>query len=101
MRVARWGDGVGARCVPGKGATVKTFRLAKENAQSERRGGKQRKIFLSAFLYILCASAFTDAGQLRAADWREQVTRKVGDFPPLRPLEAKYKFGWSAFSAGR
>jgi len=33
-------------------------------------------------------------------DWREKITTKPGDFAPLRPLTAKYSFGWSAFSAG-
>lgn len=36
-----------------------------------------------------------------AGDWREQITPAPGSFPPLRPLEAQYSFGWSAFSAGR
>ncbi len=34
-----------------------------------------------------------------ADDWRETLTRKKGDFPPLRPLTARYDFGWSGVKA--
>lgn len=36
-----------------------------------------------------------------AADWRDTVTAKAGKFPPLRPLTARYDFGWSGFTAAR
>jgi hypothetical protein len=33
--------------------------------------------------------------------WQETLTpAKAGDFAPLRPLKAKYKFGWAAVPAG-
>ncbi|MHA3773269.1 DUF3108 domain-containing protein [Verrucomicrobiota bacterium sgz303538] len=35
-----------------------------------------------------------------AAEWQSELTpAKPGAFPPLRPLHARYKFGWSAFTA--
>ena len=37
---------------------------------------------------------------LRAADWRDSLTPlKPGNGPPLRPLNAAYKFGWTALTA--
>ena len=40
------------------------------------------------------------AGSAFAADWRETLTPPVpGRFPPLRPLTAKYVFGWGAVTA--
>lgn len=34
--------------------------------------------------------------------WQETLTPKAaGRFPPLRPVKAKYKFGWAAVPAGR
>jgi hypothetical protein len=37
---------------------------------------------------------------LFAGDWQEKLTTAPGDFAPLKPLTAKYTFGWSAFNAG-
>jgi hypothetical protein len=36
----------------------------------------------------------------RADDWQSTLTKNPpGDFPPPRPLRAKYTFGWSGFTA--
>ena len=35
-----------------------------------------------------------------AQDWQQELSRPTpGRFPPLRPLTARYRFGWSAFTA--
>ncbi len=36
-----------------------------------------------------------------AEDWRDTLTTKPGKFPPLRPLTARYDFGYSGLSAAR
>lgn len=47
---------------------------------------------------LLCA-VFAACAQ--AEDWRTTLTPKTpGSFAPLRPLTAKYSFGWSAVTAG-
>jgi len=33
-------------------------------------------------------------------NWWEEITTQPGSFAPLRPLKARYTFGWSAFTAG-
>ena len=46
---------------------------------------------------MLWFSAFTAS----AAEWQGTVTKDPpGRFPPLRPLRAKYTFGWSGMTAG-
>src|SRR5690242_4299181 len=61
-----------------------------------------RKPWLSAFccwggLVLLFALACSPAF---AADWQSSLTKDPpGKFPPLRPLHAKYSFGWSGFTA--
>jgi hypothetical protein len=35
-----------------------------------------------------------------AGSWWEEITTQPGSFAPLRPLKARYTFGWSAFTAG-
>ena len=36
-----------------------------------------------------------------APGWPSMITKDpAGDFPPLRPLSATYRFGWSGFTAG-
>jgi len=35
-----------------------------------------------------------------AGNWWEEITTQPGSFAPLRPLKARYTFGWSAFTAG-
>lgn len=46
---------------------------------------------------ICCALVVASTGV--AADWQSTVTKDPGTFPPLRPLQATYAFGWSGFSA--
>jgi hypothetical protein len=48
---------------------------------------------------VLCfAFCWIPAGE--AADWQSTLTKDPpGQFPPLRPLRAKYTFGWSGFTA--
>jgi Protein of unknown function (DUF3108) len=48
---------------------------------------------------VLCfAFCWIPAGE--AADWQSTLTKDPpGQFPPLRPLTAKYTFGWSGFTA--
>lgn len=46
---------------------------------------------LIAALVLLCPVA--------RADWQESLTTTAGKFPPLRPLKAHYRFGWTAFAA--
>ena len=50
----------------------------------------------SWLLIVLCFLA----AAVHAAEWQETLTpRQPGSFPPLRPLKARYSFGWSAFTA--
>ncbi|HEV7404645.1 MAG TPA: DUF3108 domain-containing protein [Chthoniobacteraceae bacterium] len=58
-----------------------------------RRRGQARFVrgLLAVALLLLCANV--------RADWQESLTTTAGTFPPLRPLKAHYKFGWTAFSA--
>lgn len=47
---------------------------------------------------IVCFAFATVAS---GADWRATLKPSApGDFPPLRPLTAKYSFGWTAVTAG-
>jgi hypothetical protein len=48
---------------------------------------------------LLCLFIGDAAGVVHAADWRDSLTRKPGAFPALRPLTARYEFGWSGFKA--
>lgn len=52
------------------------------------------KALLVSLTTVLLASA-------PARDWQAGLTRKPGNFPPLRPVKATYDFGWSGFKAGR
>jgi Protein of unknown function (DUF3108) len=44
--------------------------------------------------------SITMTAAVSAADWRDTLTPlKPGDAPPLRPMTAAYKFGWTALTA--
>src|SRR5689334_15350914 len=48
----------------------------------------------------LLVSVTVLASSAQAADWQNSLTKDPpGKFPPLRPLHAKYSFGWSGFTA--
>lgn len=48
------------------------------------------------FAIVACLMALA----ANAAEWQETLTpRRPGSFAPLRPLKARYSFGWSAFTA--
>jgi hypothetical protein len=49
---------------------------------------------IAFFLCLLACSA-----PAFAADWQATVTKEPGKFPELRPLRARYNFGWSGFTA--
>jgi hypothetical protein len=38
-------------------------------------------------------------GGTSRADWQDSLTTQPGTFPPIRPLKAHYRFGWTAFPA--
>ena len=47
----------------------------------------------------LIAFALLAAPNARAAAWQSTLTAERGTFPDLRPLRAKYAFGWSGITA--
>jgi hypothetical protein len=55
---------------------------------------------LSLAVRLFCAVLVLAAAfPAPAADWRDSLTRQPGTFPPLRPLRARYDFGWSGLKA--
>ena len=48
-------------------------------------------VWCALALLLFCAPA--------RADWQDSLTTQAGTFPPLRPLKAHYRFGWTAFPA--
>lgn len=48
---------------------------------------------------LACAVALVLSCTPAWADWQDSLTKTPGKFPPLRPLKAHYRFGWTAFSA--
>jgi hypothetical protein len=51
-------------------------------------------------LSVLFCCAVCSISAARAEDWQSTLSRNPpGDFPALRPLAAKYTFGWSGFTA--
>ena len=64
-----------------------------------RRSPRPSRCARPLFRVILCG-AFCSISTARAEDWQSTLTRNPpGNFPALRPLEAKYTFGWSGFTA--
>ena len=61
------------------------------------RASSSLGVVVKADLLVAC---FLVPGIASGANWWDQLTTTPGSFPPLRPLKAKYTFGWSAFSAG-
>jgi hypothetical protein len=54
-----------------------------------------RHVLLAALCWAFCWVASGEAG-----DWQSTLTKNPpGDFPALRPLRAKYTFGWSGLAA--
>jgi hypothetical protein len=57
------------------------------------RSPRQRAArFVTALLPLFPSLAF-------AAPWQSTVTKESGDFPELRPLRARYSFGWAGIAA--
>ncbi len=49
-------------------------------------------------LLAIALACFPIAAQ--SEDWQKKLTpQTIGDFPPMRPLHATYRFGWSKFEA--
>lgn len=64
-----------------------------------RRAAQLARLDRHVLLAVLCC-AVSWASRARAEDWQSTLARNPpGDFPPLRPLTAKYTFGWSGFTA--
>jgi hypothetical protein len=63
------------------------------------RNARPPRLDRQLLLVALCFSFWwIPAG--RADDWQSTLTKNPpGEFPPLRPLRAKYIFGWSGFTA--
>jgi hypothetical protein len=60
------------------------------------------KLCLPNLARLLCATTLAVlAATAGAADWRETLTKKRGNFPKLRPLTATYEFGWSGLTAAK
>lgn len=53
---------------------------------------------MKRFLLFAAAVLCTHLG-LAAEPWESELTKTPGTFAPLRPLKAKYRFGWSMFTA--
>jgi hypothetical protein len=67
-------------------------------ALKQQSSSAYRRPFLSVVRFAICC-ALVVASTGVAADWQSTVTKDPGTFPPLRPLQATYAFGWSGFSA--
>lgn len=77
---------------------MKNDRAHSYQSFKQQSSSAYRHPFLSiACSAICCALAVASTGV--AADWQATVTKDPGTFPPLRPLQATYAFGWSGFSA--
>jgi hypothetical protein len=57
---------------------------------------KRNSLALAIILDLVCSGVVA-----AAPTWASMITRDpTGNFPPLRPLQASYRFGWSGFTAG-
>src|SRR4051812_32396327 len=74
-------------------------------AQEHRKSGAFRMIALRwpgegwGARSLCCVLALLLSCVGASADWQESLTTQPGTFPPLRPLKAYYRFGWTAFAA--
>jgi hypothetical protein len=51
------------------------------------------------YAWLVAAVLLFSRGISIAAAWQSTVTTEPGDFPELRPLRAKYNFGWGGITA--
>jgi len=74
---------------------MKIERIRFPDPRNARPPRLDRQLLLVALCFSFC---WIPAGW--ADDWQSTLTKNPpGEFPPLRPLRAKYIFGWSGFTA--
>jgi len=74
---------------------MKIERIRFPDLRNARPRRLDRQLLLAALCFSFC---WIPAG--RADDWQSTLAKNPpGEFPSLRPLRAKYTFGWSGFTA--
>jgi hypothetical protein len=66
--------------------------------ETKRASGRRCRSCRGGIVFVLCLLSY--GFRASGADWQAGLSKDPsGKFPPLRPLRAKYNFGWSGFTA--